>query len=154
GEGVDVSRVVRDPGAPTGVFFREVRAHDDPSVYYYRRGSAASRLSPDDVRPDWFEGARHLHVTGITPALGPRTEETVLTGMGMARERGLTVSFDPNVRRKLWNESDARRTLLGMVPLCDAVMPGIDEASLLTGETSPEVSGRRLLEMGPSIVVL
>src|SRR5207244_3841164 len=106
--------------------------------YFYRKGSAASRLSPEDVRPERLADARLLHVTGITPALGPDTAEAVRVAMQMARERGLLVSFDPNLRRKLWSEAEARETLLSMIPLCDLFLPGLDEAEFLVGERTVE----------------
>jgi 2-dehydro-3-deoxygluconokinase len=154
GEGVDVSLVTRDTSAPTAVFFREKKSYDEPNVFYYRKGSAASLLSPEDVRPEWFEGARQLHVTGITPALGPRTADAVRTAMQQAKEQGLIVSFDPNLRRKLWSETEARETLLSFVPLCDLFMPGLEEAEFLLGEGDQEDYGLAFLQMGPKIVAL
>ena len=154
GEGVDVSLVIRDPDAPTGLFFREFRGAGDPSAYYYRRGSAASRLSPEDVRPEWIDGAAILHVTGITPALGPATGAAVEKAMRLAQERGIAVSFDPNLRRKLWPEEEARETLLSLIPLCDLFLPGIEEASFLIGKKEPEEYGPAFLSMGPQIVAL
>jgi 2-dehydro-3-deoxygluconokinase len=134
GEGVDTSFVRRDATAHTALYFREIKGYGEPQVYYYRRGSAASLLSPDDVKAEWMQDARHLHVTGITPALGTHTREAVETAMRLARELGLTVSYDPNLRRKLWDEEAARETLLSLVPLCDLFLPGIDEAEFLLGE--------------------
>ncbi|MBW3625495.1 MAG: sugar kinase, partial [Armatimonadetes bacterium] len=154
GEGVDVSLVARDPGAPTAVFFREMKGAGEPGVYYYRRGSAASRMTPDEVTPEWLEGARLLHVTGITPALGEGPREATLKAMRLARERGVAVSFDPNLRRKLWDEATARRTLLEMIPLCDLFLPGREEAKFLAGPGSPEEWGAQFLGMGPKIVVV
>jgi 2-dehydro-3-deoxygluconokinase len=154
GEGVDISFVQRDATASTAVFFRENRGHGDPSVFYYRQGSAASRMTPADVRPEWMADARHLHVTGITPALGPDTRETVASAMRLARELGLTVSFDPNLRRKLWDESTARETLLSLVPLCDVFLPGIEEAEFLAGARAPEELGAFFRDMGPAVVAL
>jgi 2-dehydro-3-deoxygluconokinase len=154
GEGVDTSFVARDPTAPTAIFFREFKGYGEPSAYYYRSGSAASRLSPEDVKPNGFEGARHLHVTGITPALGLHTHEAVSTAMRMARDLGLTVSFDPNLRRKLWPEDRAREVLLSLLPLCDLFLPGLEEAEFLIGSHEAEAYGPAFLEMGPKIVAL
>ena len=66
GEGVDVARVEMDNDAPTGLMFKEAGVAGQPHVYYYRKGSAASRL-----HSKLFEGlvSRFLFVTGITPAL-------------------------------------------------------------------------------------
>ncbi|WP_123041784.1 sugar kinase [Cohnella candidum] len=155
GEGVDTSLAERDPQHPTAIYFKEFKGYGDPNVYYYRKGSAASRLSPEHVKPEWFHGARHLHVTGITPALGERTADAVAVAMKMARSQGLTVSFDPNLRRKLWTEEAARRTLLALIPLCDLFLPGLEEAEFLLGELPEEEQyGQRFRDMGPSAVAL
>ena len=73
GEGVDVRRLVTDPGAPTGVMMRELRDVGPMEVIYHRAGSAASRTGADDVRAaidaGCFDGVRWVHLTGITPAL-------------------------------------------------------------------------------------
>ncbi|CAM3792007.1 sugar kinase [Cohnella lubricantis] len=154
GEGVDVSQAERDTGCPTAVYFKEFKGYGDPNVYYYRKGSAVSRWTPDHVDRSWFEGAKHLHVTGITPALGPSTADTVRKAMTLAREMGLTISFDPNLRRKLWSEEQARETLLSLIPLCDIFMPGLEEAEFLVGSRSEEDYGAHFLTMGASAVVL
>ena len=81
GEGVDVSRVVIDDAAPTAVYFKELRGGRDPAVYYYRRGSAASRLGPADISEEYIAGAELLHVTGITPALSDSCYRAVMTAI-------------------------------------------------------------------------
>lgn len=154
GQGVDVSHAVRDEEAPTAVYFKDFKRYGDPAVYYYRKGSAASRLSPDMVDDAWLEGAGHLHVTGITPALGPDTAEATRLLMQRARALGLTVSFDPNLRRKLWSEDLARKTLLSLIPLCDIFMPGDEEAEFLLGPKEIEEYGRAFLDMGPKLVAM
>ncbi|MEB3101508.1 sugar kinase [Ferviditalea candida] len=154
GEGVDTSCVLKDPEAPTAIYFKEFKGYGDPNVFYYRRGSAASRLAPRDIQPEWFDGARHLHVTGITPALGEQTADAVRTAMKTARERGLTVSFDPNLRRKLWKEETARSVLLSLIPLCDVFLPGLEEAEFLLGPKTEEQYGDHFLNMGPGVIAL
>ncbi|NBD27304.1 sugar kinase [Paenibacillus glycinis] len=154
GEGIDVSLAERDANAPTSVYFKEFKGYGDPNVYYYRRGSAVSKWTPEHVRPDWFDSARHLHVTGITPALGAGTADAIRAAMRQARESGLTVSFDPNLRRKLWSEDEARRTLLSLIPLCDVFMPGIEEAEFLAGAMEEEAYGAHFLGLGAQTVAL
>ncbi|HET8846724.1 MAG TPA: PfkB family carbohydrate kinase, partial [Ktedonobacteraceae bacterium] len=67
-ENLDLSHLMIDEDAPTGIFFREWLPDGKRRVLYYRADSAASRLSPEDLQPEMFQGARILHVTGITPA--------------------------------------------------------------------------------------
>jgi 2-dehydro-3-deoxygluconokinase len=154
GEGIDVSQVERDAKYPTAIYFKEFKGYGDPNVYYYRKGSAISQLTPAHVESSWLQGAKHLHVTGITPALGAETGEAIRELMVQARSNGMTISFDPNLRRKLWGEEEARRTLLSLIPLCDIFLPGIEEAEFLVGELSEAQYGAHFLGLGAKAVIL
>ena len=153
-EGVDVSAVIRDDDAPTAVFFKERRRAGSSRVFYYRAGSAASRLSPAELPEDYIRGARCLHLTGITPALGPDCLAAVRRAMEVAREAGIPVSFDPNIRLKLWSVESARESLLGLLPLVDWLLVGHEEVEMLTGQRDPERGAGILLGRGPGTVVV
>lgn len=154
GEGVDVSAALRDEEKSTAVYFKECKNFSDPTVYYYRKNSAASNIHPQEVNAEWLEDAKHLHVTGITPALSENAAQAIRKTMELAKEMGLTVSFDPNLRRKLWSLKKAREVLLSLIPLCDVFLPGIEEAEFLVGKQSIEDYGKKFLEMGAKVVVL
>ncbi|MCM3727331.1 sugar kinase [Neobacillus cucumis] len=154
GEGVEVSQVIRDEHLPTAVYFKETKSYGDPTVYYYRKNSAASHIHPSDVSMDWLVGAKHLHVTGITPALSESAAAAVRRTMELAKEMGLTISLDPNLRRKLWSEEEARKVLLSLIPLCDVFLPGLEEAEVLVGPQSMEEYGEKFLKMGAKVVAL
>lgn len=154
GEGVDTSRVIFDPEAPTGVFFKERRTAGQMNITYYRRGSAASRLGPDDIDPDYIRAARILHVTGITPALSASARQAVFHAIDIARESGVMISFDPNIRLKLWSADEARPVLLELLSRCDVVMPGHEEGALLVGSDEPRVIATQLLERGAKVAIV
>src|SRR5713226_698266 len=154
GEGVDTSQVILDPDHPTGVAFKERRELGARRVIYYRRGSAASFLSPSDLDPPYFTNARFFHFSGINPALSRSCHDTVLAAIELARSAGALISFDPNVRLRLWDADTCRRTLRELLPLCDIVMPGADEAELLTGEVDPERAARAIGQLGPRLVLV
>ena len=130
GEGVDVSRARRVPGEQTGLMFR-----DNPggklSVHYYRKHSAASRMRPADLDEAYIQGSRILHVTGITCAISETARETLIAAVRIAKAAGVKVSFDPNLRLKLWSIEDARRVLLPIAAEADYFLPGWDELQLL-----------------------
>jgi len=144
-----------DPHAPTAVFFKEQAAHGPRRVFYYRRGSAASRLEPDDLSPAQFAGARLLHLTGITPALSPSCAAAVDHAIALARAAGLLVCVDPNVRLQLWPSDDAcRDTLRGLMARADLVLLGHeDAATLFPGLDEGAVIGA-VRALGPRTVVL
>jgi 2-dehydro-3-deoxygluconokinase len=154
GEGVDVSRVRLDPHAPTGIYFKEIRNAHDVNVYYYRKGSAASRMTAEDLDETYIAQAKYLFVSGITPALSESCREMVWEAIRMAKKHGLKVVFDPNLRKKLWPEQQARDTLLAIAAQSDIVLPGLAEGVFLFGETDPVQLGQRFLEHGAQTVVM
>jgi 2-dehydro-3-deoxygluconokinase len=154
GEGVDVSRVRVDPEAPTGLYVKEFSPLGQSRVYYYRRGSAASRMTPADLDPEYFRSARWLHLTGITPALSATCRATVEAALGLGRELGLTISFDPNLRRKLWSLEEARATLLPLMAQADLVLAGDEELQALLDRPSPEAAVQAALDRGLRVPVL
>jgi 2-dehydro-3-deoxygluconokinase len=154
GEGVDTSHVISDSSAPTGLVIRERRDAGPIEQVYYRRGSAASRMTPDDLDADYLGGARFLHLTGITPALSASCRETVFSAAATARAAGVKVVLDPNYRSKLWDPSEARGVLRSLASQCHILLPGMDEAELLTGLADPEMAARELLSLGPELVVI
>lgn len=142
GEGVDVAAARLDSGAPTGVLFKERRAGGDSAVYYYRAGSAASRLEPGDLPGESIANCRVVHLTGITPALSPSCAAAVDAAIGMARTAGALVAFDPNYRARLWTPEAARKAMLALLPAVDALLLGQEEGRLLFGSDDPEVIAR------------
>lgn len=130
GEGVDVSRAQLADDAPTGLMIREV-VSGKSSVYYYRKFSAASKMKPEHLDEDYIKQAKILHVTGITPALSDSCRETVQAAVRIARKHGVKVSFDPNLRLKLWSLEEARKVLLPLAEEADYFLPGLDELKLL-----------------------
>jgi 2-dehydro-3-deoxygluconokinase len=140
--GVDTSSVVLDPGAPTGVYFK------DPSrvgtrVHYYRAGSAASRMNAGFLSHVPVASARLVHLSGITPALSPGCAELVDAIIAEAQRNGVPVSFDVNYRPGLWPIDVAAPTLERIVAKADIVFVGRDEAELLWGtRTADQIHDR------------
>jgi 2-dehydro-3-deoxygluconokinase len=154
GEGVDVSQVKVDKTAPTGLYFKELRKANDIRVQYYRKGSAASQLRPEDVDQDFIASSKYLHITGITPALSESCYETVIHAINAAKKHNVKVVFDPNLRKKLWSEERARQVLLEIASMSDIILPGEAEAEFMLGQADVNTYGHQFLEMGAAIVVL
>lgn len=153
-EGVNVVVIV-DDDAPTGLMIKERRLASATRVWYYRTGSAGSRLTPSDIPADIIRQARVLHVTGITPALSESAARATHDAMLIAREAGVLVSFDLNYRSKLWDAAAARRTYRDLIALADIVFAGEDEAAIAVGATDSVAETARLLgDLGPSEVIM
>ncbi|MEU8938602.1 sugar kinase [Streptomyces goshikiensis] len=154
GEAVDVTRARVDDAAPTGLMLRERRTPDHTRVTYYRRGLAGASLVPEDIDPELVAGARVLHVTGITPALGDGPRAAVRHAVDLARAAGVTVSLDLNYRARLWTREEAAAELTHLAARADVVFAGPEEAALIVPEAGPATMARALLGLGPREAVL
>ena len=137
GERVDVSRATIDPKSPTGIYFKEWRALDQLRVYYYRAGSAASRMRFDELDLEYLFSGEILHLTGITAALSESCLDLIERLLCAANERGVTVSFDVNVRWMLFEGQDPRKVLAPLAARADLLFLSDDEAELLFGGSDP-----------------
>lgn len=152
-EGVDASRVIRNPAAHTGVYFV---AHGPAghSFSYLRAGSAASRMGPQDLPGEYLEGAKILHVSGISQAISAEACDTVFRAIEIARRAGVRVSYDTNLRLKLWPLPRARAIVAATVPQCDILLPSLEDATALTGLDDPDAILDHYLSGGAGLVVL
>lgn len=152
-EGVD--GLVVDPAAPTGFQLKSRVDSGDPTVVYFRRGSAASHFGWSSAAEQVIRSSGHLHVTGIFPALSTETRDFTFRAMAAARRWGATVSFDPNLRPTLWTSQTEMISVVNeLASLADVVLPGLAEGRLLAGcETAEEIAEFYLDRGVPQVVI-
>ena len=144
-EGVDLRYVQRDD-ARTGLFVKW-RSGGRSHVLYYRAGSAASRLRPEDVPDEALTGVRLVHLTGITMAISESGRRLVLDLARRAKARGATVLFDPNFRPALPDTPEAAaERQRDVLPFVDWYLCGADEARTLWG--GEQIPVRAVLRVG------
>ncbi|MFE0138726.1 sugar kinase [Streptomyces sp. NPDC059037] len=156
-EGVDVTGATRDAGAPTGLILFEPRLPEVTRVHYYRAGSAGSRIAPDAVERAFADGPapRVLHLTGITPALGPSAADACRRALELAREHGTTVCLDVNFRSRLWSSQEAAAVLRSWIAYVDVLIASDDELPLCVPEgTAASAQAKLLLDGGIREVVV
>jgi 2-dehydro-3-deoxygluconokinase len=144
---------VTDPSA-TGLMVRWRPSGAHGRVTYYRRHSAGSHLAADDIPVDIVRGASVLHSTGITPALGPGPADAIAHAVDVARNAGVTVSFDLNYRSALWSADEAAPPLEAAVRRADVVFAGELEAEIITATADPLQAALALESLGPAQVVI
>lgn len=155
-EGIDCSRVAIDREHRTALQIKErVTDGRDPFVESHRKGSAASRMTADEVDADWLRSARHLHATGVFPGVSPGCRAAARRAMDVMREAGRTISFDPNLRPALWSSQEEMRDEIHALAFrADWVLPGLEEGRLLTGLQTPQQIARFYRDHGASVVVV
>lgn len=154
GEGVDVSSCLLTDAAPTGLLFKEQLSPEDMNVYYYRKGSAASLMQPEELDAGAIAAARILHISGITPALSDSAFATVMEAIEIAKRNGTMIVFDPNLRLKLWSAEQAKKTFNDIAASADVILPGLDEGQLMTAETDVEAVAEALAGDSDKIIVI
>jgi len=152
-EGVDASQVILDTHAPTGIYFIS-RHGETHSFTYYRSNSAASLLSVDDIPEVYLEQAKVFHTSGISQAISNSACDAVFYAIEVAREAGALISYDPNVRLKLWDRERAQSTVLETIRMADFVFPSLEDAQLITGLNDPDQIASDLQKLGPKVVAL
>jgi len=144
--GVDVTGIVWAPKGRAGVMFVQPGVGPRASeVFYYRRDSAFAEIDPDDV--DWamLDGARVVHLTGITPALSAGASRLTARSIAEAQRRGARVSFDVNYRATLWDPEPARARVEPLLRNLDLVILNDRDAATVFGQRGePERVARRL----------
>lgn len=147
GAGVDCAAVTLHPGR-MGLYFLSVGAGLRASeIVYDRAGSCFAATGPEDYDFDGLlADAGLLHLSGITPALGPRSAEAALGAARAAKRLGVPVSFDGNYRAMLWEawDSDPRAILSELIGTADILFGNHRDLSLVLGrEFSGDGEDRR-----------
>lgn len=152
-EGVDCSTVLRRADASTGIYFITYGA-DGHQFNYWRKDSAASRLNPADLPGDLIEQSRVLHVSGISQAISQSCADAVFEAIAQAKKANTIVSYDTNLRLKLWPIERARAVTHAAMAKADIALPGLDDAQILTQRETPEAICDFYLALGCQIVAL
>lgn len=154
GEGIDVSEVKLVDGYPTSLNFKEIMEDGDGSTYYYRSNSPTLTLSNESITESYFEKAKLLHITGVFPAIDEKNIEIIHTAISEAKKQNLLISFDPNIRLKLWTKERAREVLRQFLPHVDIFLAGLEEAELLLGTNDPKEIIEECKKLGISYIAI
>lgn len=131
GEGVDVSEVQLEADYATSLNFKEIREDGSSRTFYYRHPSPTEKFSVETLPYDYVKQAKVLHVTGVFPAIVQKNRQLVEELLKFAKAQGVTISFDPNIRLRLWLEEEARATLVTYLPYVDHLLTSKEELQIL-----------------------
>ena len=133
-DNIDVSGLRFSPEARTMLAFVSLRADGERSFSFYRNPSADMLLRPEEVAYDVIERAKIFHYGSITLIDEP-SRSACLAAIRYAREKGLLISYDPNLRLSLWKDADtARAGILDALPYANIVKVSEEELDFLVGK--------------------
>ncbi|MCD1617571.1 sugar kinase [Salipiger manganoxidans] len=154
--GVDTSTLRRLPDRTVGLYM--ISLDKGERSFSYWRGQSAARMLADDL--SWLDGIlkdrEMIHFSGITLAILPPEQRELFCGaVSRARTRGAIVSFDTNLRPRLWGSAEAMREGLTMgARTADIVLPSFDEEEQVFGDASPEATVERYRDLGADLVAV
>ncbi|RAZ81186.1 sugar kinase [Planococcus halotolerans] len=138
GEGVDMTDVEFIDNYPTSLNFKEIRQDGSGKTFYYRYQSPILTLEPKDITEKMFEGINLIHLTGVFLAIDPKNLEIAKKVLEIASEKEIMVSFDPNIRLKLWTLEQAKAAYTEILPSVDILLTGLDEIEMINGDASDQ----------------
>jgi len=152
-EGVAHDAVRTDAAAFTAVYFV---THDDRGHHFsfFRKGSAASRIRPQDLPAEQIRAARVLHLSGISAAISDSACDTCLAAINIARAAGVKVSFDTNLRLKLWPLARAGAVMRELIRQSDICLPSYEDISAISGLDDADDLADFCLGLGARTVAL
>jgi 2-dehydro-3-deoxygluconokinase len=152
-EGVDHSHVAVDAKAFTAIYF-VTHGPQGHEFSFLRAGSAASRMQPAQLPRAAIESAKVLHLSGISLAISESACDTCEAAIDIAKAAGVKVSFDTNLRLKLWPLDRARAVMADVMRRCDICLPSFDDIVAITGLTDPDALVDHCLSLGARVVAL
>jgi 2-dehydro-3-deoxygluconokinase len=152
-EGVDTRGVATDATASTGVYF-VTHGPAGHEFSYLRAGSAASKMDAASLPLEVIRGARLLHVSGISQAISASACDAVFAAIEAAKDAGVRISFDPNLRLKLWPLPRARAVIAATAAQCDWFLPSLDDVRTLSGCDDSRAIVDWCHRLGAPVVVL
>ncbi len=152
-EGIDTSQIIRDNHAATGIYF-VTHSEQGHAFTYFRKGSAASLIKPEELPVKAIAEAKLLHVSGISQAISNSACDTVFAAMEIAKAHNVKISYDTNLRLKLWPLNRAKAIIMETIAHSDICLPSLEDVTSLTGLRDPDTIVDFFLNRGAGIVAL
>ncbi|WP_084243783.1 sugar kinase [Planomicrobium okeanokoites] len=138
GEGIDMSDVEFVDNYPTSLNFKEIRQDGSGKTFYYRYQSPILTLAPEDITDKMFDEVNLIHLTGVFLAIDPKNLAIAKKVLEIARKKDIMVSFDPNIRLKLWTLEQAKAAYMEILPSVNILLTGLDEIEQINGDASDQ----------------
>jgi len=154
GEDVDTSEIKLVDEYKTSVYFREVLSDGSSRSFYYREKSPTGTMNSECLNEEYFKKAKILHITGVFPSINKNNQKVILEAVKLAKKFNLIVSFDPNIRLKMWTKEEAKSFIEKLLPNVDILLIGDEEIDILLGEITIENAIKAFHDYGIEKVIV
>lgn len=151
---VNVKMLQFDHEARTGLAFISVPTPTTREILFYRNPSADMFLDWKEYNLDFIRSAKILHFGSIT-LISEISKESTLKAVLTAKESGAIISYDPNLRIRLWpDKNTAKKQIKEVLPLVDVLKINNEELEFITETTNFKKGAEKLLEYGIKICIV
>jgi sugar/nucleoside kinase (ribokinase family) len=153
-DGVDISQIRISNEETTGIAFNQYNS--DGSRNFIFAPGAAGKTSPVDVNDTYFEGIKNLHIMGSTLSISESSRKSCYKAIKMAKKNNpnVIISFDPNLRPEMLCVDEIIEISKPILETTEILFPSGEEAEMLANVNGSIEASQKLLEMGPTIIVL
>lgn len=132
--GIGCDYVKQTEKANTSLAFVALKEDGNREFSFYRKPGADMLLEPEEVKPEWFHDGYALHFCSVSLGDYPM-KEAHKRAIDYAQKAGMLISFDPNLRRPLWNDDEGlKKTVLEFIPQADILKISDEELEFITGK--------------------
>lgn len=132
GEGINTGEVKLVDGYPTSLYFKEILEDGSGRSFYYRSNSPTDTLTEETLNEEYIKNAKVLHITGVFLAVNKdKNIGLIKKAAKIAKENGVLVSMDPNIRLRLWTKEEVKAAIHELLPYVDILLTGDEEADIL-----------------------
>lgn len=153
-DGVEISQIRTDRNQHTGIAFNQYNS--DGSRKFIFASGAAGETSPNDINEDYLKGLKSLHIMGSGLSISENSREACYKAIELAKKVNpeVVISFDPNLRPEMLDINIILEICKPVLESTNILLPSGEEAEMLAGVKGEIQACKKLLEMGPEIVVL
>jgi len=153
-DGVDISKIRIDNSRTTGIAFNQYNSAGTRKFIF--AAGAAGQTSPNDIDDEYFSNVKALHIMGSSLSISESSRESCYKAIEIARSLNphAIISFDPNLRPEMLDIKTIIEISKPVLDKTTILFPSGEEAEMLAGIKGADKACKKLLEMGPKIVVL
>lgn len=153
-EGLDISQVKLIDGF-NGVYFIGHPENTEKEFVYYRKKTAATKLSIDDISPDYILSADIIYTTGSTQSLSLSAREAVQKAFQIAYENQMSTAYDLNYDSRLWSSDEAKEAFEELSPYIEIMFLSLEHDSVRVFDIdSPDKCIKYLWDTGITKVIV
>ena len=154
-EGLDISHVKPVQGVNGLYLVSKEQGCSNKEFAFYRKKTAATNLSIEDISADYIQNSSLVYTTGITQSLSISAREAIKQAFKIAKENNVLTAYDPNYTRLIWTEEEAREAFDEIEEYIDIIFLNIKHDSKPIAEySSVDNIIKRLWDKGISTVVV